>query len=283
MDDAPETPMTGNVMQPLVNNSFTPQVTQLSTFERSRLTLSDPLYKFNPKKWVNPAPMQFQHRTVKLTFIGNLAVRIIVNKPSGKKGTSNVREALMLVMDQVKILLENWIQASSFSPIRPKTDRSGFGIGSNSRTCPCYDFMRKYFPQFYVHKHDTYMYSNVRMAYNTPQEELLREISNILYGEHHAMCPRELQAKNCVIVGSFLYSHIDMHGKRLMEFLSHSSGYHTTARWKAVSTRPEEGKEVIRLWHVENDEKDKTQVTRFLESMYITNQRKLFPLGYSLM
>jgi hypothetical protein len=35
-----------------------------------------------------------------------------------------------------------------------------------------YDFMRKYFPQLYVHKHDTYMYSNVRMAFNTPQENL---------------------------------------------------------------------------------------------------------------
>jgi hypothetical protein len=55
-----------------------------------------------------------------------------------------------------------------------------------------YDFMRKYFPQFYMHKHDTYMYSNVRMAYNTPQEELLRKSSNILYGEHHAMYTREL-------------------------------------------------------------------------------------------
>jgi hypothetical protein len=31
-----------------------------------------------------------------------------------------------------------------------------------------YDFMRKYFPQFYVHKHDTYLYSNVIMAFNTP-------------------------------------------------------------------------------------------------------------------
>jgi hypothetical protein len=36
-----------------------------------------------------------------------LAVRISVNKPSGKKGMYNVREALRLVMDQVKILLEN--------------------------------------------------------------------------------------------------------------------------------------------------------------------------------
>jgi hypothetical protein len=36
-----------------------------------------------------------------------------------------------------------------------------------------YDLMRKYFPQFYFHKQDTSMYSNVRMAFNTPQEELL--------------------------------------------------------------------------------------------------------------
>jgi hypothetical protein len=47
-----------------------------------------------------------------------------------------------------------------------------------------YGFMRKYFPQFYVHKHDTYMYSNVCMAFNTPQEESLRESSNILHGGH---------------------------------------------------------------------------------------------------
>jgi hypothetical protein len=73
-----------------------------------------------------------------------------------------------------------------------------------------------------------------------------------------------------------------MHGKRLMEFLSHLSGYHMTAIWKAISTRPEEGKEILRLWRVETDEKDKKQVTRFLESMYNTNQRKLCPLGYKL-
>jgi hypothetical protein len=36
------------------------------------------------------------------------------------------------------------------------------------------------------------------------------------------------------------------------------------------------------MWHVETDEKDKKQVTIFLESMYNTNQRKLFPLGYTL-
>jgi hypothetical protein len=36
-----------------------------------------------------------------------VAVQISVNKPSGKKVTSNVREALRLIMDQVKILLQN--------------------------------------------------------------------------------------------------------------------------------------------------------------------------------
>jgi hypothetical protein len=73
-----------------------------------------------------------------------------------------------------------------------------------------------------------------------------------------------------------------MHGKRIMEFLTHLSGYQMTERWKAVDSRPEEGKERIRLWHVEIDEKDKKQVTRFLKSMYNTNQRKMFPLGYKL-
>jgi hypothetical protein len=47
-----------------------------------------------------------------------------------------------------------------------------------------------------------------------------------------------------------------MQGKRLMEFLSHLSGYHMTARWKSVRTRTEELKEVLWLWHVETDEKD---------------------------
>jgi hypothetical protein len=93
------------------------------------------------------------------------------------------------------------------------------------------------------------------------------------------MYPREQQDEKCVIVGSFLYSHRDMQGKRLMEFLS---GYNMTYRWKEVSTRPEEGKEVLRLWHVETGEKGKKQVTRFLESMYNTNQQKLFPLGYKI-
>jgi hypothetical protein len=51
--------------------------------------------------------MQFKHLTVKRTFMAYLAVQISVNKPSGKKGISNVREALSLVMEQVKILLDN--------------------------------------------------------------------------------------------------------------------------------------------------------------------------------
>jgi hypothetical protein len=36
------------------------------------------------------------------------------------------------------------------------------------------------------------------------------------------------------------------------------------------------------VWHVESDEKYKKQVTRFLESMYNMNQKKLFPMGYKL-
>jgi hypothetical protein len=91
MDEAPETPKTGNFIQPLVKNSVPPQVTQLSTFEQSRMTLSEPLSAFNPEKWVDPAPMQFQHRTVKRTFMAYLAVWISVNRPSGKKGIPNVR------------------------------------------------------------------------------------------------------------------------------------------------------------------------------------------------
>jgi hypothetical protein len=96
------------------------------------------------------------------------------------------------------------------------------------------------------------------------------------------MYPRELQAENYVIVGSFLYSHRDMQGKMFMEFLFHLSGYHMAARWKAIRTIPEEGNELARLWHVETDEKDKNKVTIFLESMYNTNQRKFVPLGYKL-
>jgi hypothetical protein len=47
MDEAPETPKTGNFIQPLVNNYVPPQVTQLSTFDRYRLTQSDPLITLN--------------------------------------------------------------------------------------------------------------------------------------------------------------------------------------------------------------------------------------------
>jgi predicted nucleic acid-binding Zn finger protein len=288
MDEAPETPKTGNVIQPLVKNSVPTQVTQLSTFERSSLTQYDPLSTFNTKKWLDPAPMQFQHRTVKRTLVAYLAFRISVNKPSGKKGIPNVIEALRLVMDQVKILLENLQMVDPsviFLPHKAK-DRVGVEsqlIATAEHVHDNYDFMRKYFPQFYFHKHDTYMYSNVIMAFNTPQEELLRESSNILYGEQHqAVYPRELQGENCVIVGSFFYSHRYMQGKRLMEFLSHLISYHMTERWKSISTIPEEGKDILRLWHVETGEKDKKQVTRFLESMYNTNHRKLFPLGYKL-
>jgi hypothetical protein len=55
MDEAPDTPKTGNVIHSLVNNSVPPQVIQLSTFERSSLTQYDPLLTFNPTKWVSNA------------------------------------------------------------------------------------------------------------------------------------------------------------------------------------------------------------------------------------
>jgi hypothetical protein len=65
MDEAPETPTTGNAIQPLVKNSVPPQVTQLSTFARSILTQTYPLTTCNSKKWVEPTPLKFQHHTVK--------------------------------------------------------------------------------------------------------------------------------------------------------------------------------------------------------------------------
>jgi hypothetical protein len=144
-----------------------------------------------------------------------LAVQISVNKPSGKKGIPNVIESLSLVMDQVKILLDNLQMVDPSIICIPHKAKDRVGVESDliataKNVHNNYDFMRKYFPQFYLHKHDTYMYSNVFMAFNTPQEELLPESSNILYGEHQAMYPRELQVENCVIMGSFLYSHRDM-------------------------------------------------------------------------
>jgi hypothetical protein len=173
MEEAHAIPKIGNVIQPLVKNSVPPQETQLSTFERSRLTPYDPLSTFNVKKWVETVPMHFRHRKFKQTVMAYLAVRISVNKPSGKKGTCNVREALSLVMDQVKILHEN---------LQMVVEVESDVISTAEHVYDNYYFMRKYFPQFYVHKHDTYMYSNVFMAFNTPHEELFWESSNILYG-----------------------------------------------------------------------------------------------------
>jgi hypothetical protein len=108
-----------------------------------------------------------------------LAVRISVNKPSGKKEISNVRESLRLVIVQVKILLENMQMVDPSVIFLPHKATARVGgesdlIATVEQVHDNYDFMRKYFPQFYVHKHDTYMYSNFRMAFKTPQEELLR-------------------------------------------------------------------------------------------------------------
>jgi hypothetical protein len=143
-------------------------------------------------------------------------------------------------MDQVKIILENLQMVYPSIIFLPHKATSRVGVDSyliataehvHGNTY----FMRKYFPQFYFHKHDTYMYSNVRMFFKPPQEELLRESSNIFYGEHQAMYPRELQSENYIIVGSFLYSHRDMQGKRLMEFLSHLSGLRKSMHRRACA------------------------------------------------
>jgi hypothetical protein len=76
-----------------------------------------------------------------------LAVRIISNNPSGKKETSSVREALSLVIDQVKILLENLQMVYPSVIILPHKAEDRVGVDSN------YDSMRKYFYQLYVHIH----------------------------------------------------------------------------------------------------------------------------------
>jgi predicted metal-dependent phosphotriesterase family hydrolase len=91
-----------------------------------------------------------------------LAVQISVNKPSGKKGISNVREALTLAMDQVEILLENLQMVDPsiiFLPHKAK-DRVGVEsemIATAEHAHANYDSMGKYFPQFYVHRNGTYM------------------------------------------------------------------------------------------------------------------------------
>jgi hypothetical protein len=126
------------------------------------MTQSDPLATSNPKKWLDPAPMKFQRCTVKRTFMSYLVIRISVNKPSGKKGTSNVREALSLVMDQVKILLENLQMMDPSVIFIPHKAIYRVGLESDliataEHVHGNYNFIRKYFPQFYVHKHDTYM------------------------------------------------------------------------------------------------------------------------------
>jgi hypothetical protein len=82
-------------------------------------------------------------------------------------------------MDQMKSLLENMKMVDPSIIVLPHKAKDRVGdesdlIATAEHVDDSYDFMRKYFPQFYVHKHDTYMYSNVIMAFNTPHEELLR-------------------------------------------------------------------------------------------------------------
>jgi uncharacterized protein YxjI len=117
--------------------------------------------------------MKFQHRTFKRTFLSYLAVQMSVNKTSGKKLISNIREALMLVMDQVKIFLDNMQKVDPSVIFLPRKDKYRVGVESDmiattEHIHDNYDFMGKYFPRFYIHRYYTYMYSNVCMAFNTP-------------------------------------------------------------------------------------------------------------------
>jgi hypothetical protein len=120
----------------------------------------------------------------------------------------------MLVMNQVKILLENMQMVNPSVIFLPHKAKDRVGVESDliataEHVHDNYDFMRKYFPQLYVHKHDTYMYSNVHMAFNTPPEELLWESSNILYGEHQAVYPRELQPETVSLWDPF-FTHTEI-------------------------------------------------------------------------
>jgi hypothetical protein len=78
-------------------------------------------------------------------------------------------------MDQVKILLANLQMVDPSVIFLPNKAKYRVVVKSDliataEHVHDNYDFIRKYLPQFYVHKHDTYMYSNMMMAFNTPQE-----------------------------------------------------------------------------------------------------------------
>jgi hypothetical protein len=82
-------------------------------------------------------------------------------------------------MDQGKILLENLQMVDPSVIFLPHKAKDKVVVESDliataEHFHENYDFMRKYFSKFYAYKHDTYMYSNMIKAYNTPHEELLR-------------------------------------------------------------------------------------------------------------
>jgi hypothetical protein len=78
-------------------------------------------------------------------------------------------------MDQVKILLDNMQMVDPSVIFLPHKSKDRVEVESDLIATSEHvhyncDFMRKYLPQFYVHKHETYMYSNVCMDFNTPQD-----------------------------------------------------------------------------------------------------------------
>jgi hypothetical protein len=83
-------------------------------------------------------------------------------------------------MDQVKILVKNLQMVDPSVIFLPHEAKDRVGVESDliataEHVHDNYDFMRKYFPQFYFNKHDTYMNSNLLMDFNTPHEECIPE------------------------------------------------------------------------------------------------------------
>jgi hypothetical protein len=101
-------------------------------------------------------------------------------------------------MYQVKTLLDNLQMVDSsviFIPYKAK-DRAGVEsdmIATEEHPHDNYDFMRKYFTQFYVNRFDMYMYINVSMAFKTHHKSICSgQVATFCI---QVMYPRDLQVK----------------------------------------------------------------------------------------
>jgi hypothetical protein len=78
------------------------------------------------------------------------------------------------------------------------------------------------------------MYSNSLMCFNEPFENLLQKACNTFLGDGQDTYTRSLQVEDNTIVGSLLYSHMDVPVERLCDKLSWMSGYHMSTRWEVA-------------------------------------------------